>query len=93
MKEFHFTTAPEVCSESIDIKIDNSGETAKIHSVRFNGGCPGSLAAVSALVKNKKPQDAITLLKNITCGNKNTSCPAQLAKALEIICRKSLPNQ
>ncbi|MBE6364741.1 MAG: TIGR03905 family TSCPD domain-containing protein [Lentisphaerae bacterium] len=86
MTEFHYETAPEVCSESIDIKIDDSGSCKKIHSVCFNGGCPGSLAAVSALVKNKTPQEAIKLLRGITCGSKNTSCPAQLAMALQIIC-------
>ena len=82
MKKFNFITAPEVCSNSIDIEINDDG---KISFVRFNGGCPGSLSAVAALVRNKTPQEAIRIISGITCGNKNTSCPDQLAKALKKI--------
>ena len=80
MKKFNYITAPEVCSESIDIEMDDNG---KISFVRFNGGCPGSLTAVAALVRNKTPQEAIRIIEGITCGYKTTSCPDQLAKALK----------
>ena len=37
----------------------------------------------SALVKGMKPEEAISRLKGIRCGFKPTSCPDQLAHALE----------
>ena len=55
----------------------------KIESVKFTGGCSGNLQGISALVKGMKTEDAIARLKGIRCGFKNTSCPDQLAQALE----------
>jgi len=68
-----------VCSESIYVEIRDG----KIAEVRFNGGCPGSLTAVSRLVVGMTPQQAIGMLKGIPCGGKPTSCPDQLARALQ----------
>ena len=82
MKKFNYITDGTVCSESIDIEINDDG---KISFVRFNGGCPGSLTAVAALVFNKTPQEAADILNGIKCGEKNTSCPDQLARALKKI--------
>lgn len=79
MKKINYITCDAVCSESIDITLDDSG---KIAFIRFNGGCPGSLTAVAALTKGKTPAEAIKILSGITCGSKNTSCPDQLAQAL-----------
>lgn len=79
MKKINFTTSPEVCSNFIDIEIDDHGN---ISSVRFNGGCPGSLQAVAALVQGKTPAEAAKIIRGIRCGSKNTSCPDQLALAL-----------
>lgn len=67
------------CSTLIDIK--TNGDI--IESVTFTGGCNGNLQGISALVKGMKIEDAITKLKGIKCGFKNTSCPDQLALALE----------
>lgn len=68
-----------VCSRSI--LIDVEGDTIK--SVRFEGGCSGNTQGVAALVAGLKIDEVIEKLKSIKCGFKNTSCPAQLAKALE----------
>ncbi|MBO5292876.1 MAG: TIGR03905 family TSCPD domain-containing protein [Lachnospiraceae bacterium] len=68
-----------VCSSAIDIEVENG----IIQSVAFTGGCNGNLKGISALVKGMKVEDAITKLKGIRCGFKNTSCPDQLACALE----------
>jgi uncharacterized protein (TIGR03905 family) len=54
-----------------------------IESVAFTGGCNGNLQGICALVKGMKAQDAIEKLRGIHCGFKNTSCPDQLAQALE----------
>lgn len=67
------------CSTMIDFEVD--GDT--ITSVTYTGGCNGNLKGISALVTGMKVDDAISKLKGIKCGFKNTSCPDQLAKALE----------
>ena len=76
--KFGFKTSG-VCSDSIFVDIENG----KIAEVKFNGGCPGSLTAVSKLVVGMTPQQAIAMLGGIPCGGKNTSCPDQLARALK----------
>ena len=68
-----------VCSKEINIELE--GNTIK--EVEFVSGCPGNLIGISQLVKGMKVQEAITKLKGIKCGSKNTSCPDQLALALE----------
>lgn len=68
-----------VCSQMIDIEVDQD----IIRSVTFLGGCNGNLQGIAALVKGMKVQDAIEKLRGIQCGNRSTSCPDQLAKALE----------
>lgn len=68
-----------VCSQAIDIELDGD----IIQSVSFVGGCNGNLQGIAALVKGMKAQDAIDKLRGIKCGFKSTSCPDQLAKALE----------
>ncbi|MCI9664856.1 MAG: TIGR03905 family TSCPD domain-containing protein [Lachnospiraceae bacterium] len=67
------------CSSFIDIEVENDA----IKSVEFFGGCNGNLKGISALVTGMKIDDAISKLKGIRCGFKPTSCPDQLAQALE----------
>jgi len=67
------------CSTSIDIELKDG----VIESVVFTGGCHGNLQGISALVKGMTPEEAISRLKGIRCGFKSTSCPDQLACALE----------
>ena len=54
-----------------------------IKNLKIIGGCPGNTVGVAELVKNRKVEDVIKLLKNIPCGNRGTSCPDQVAIALE----------
>ena len=70
-----------VCSRSIDITVNDS----IIEDVKFTGGCNGNLKGISALVKGMNIDDVILKLKDIKCGFKDTSCPAQLAIALQNI--------
>lgn len=67
------------CSTFIDIELKDG----VIDSVAFTGGCNGNLQGISALVKGMTPEEAISKLKGIQCGFKSTSCPDQLARALE----------
>ena len=68
-----------VCSNAIDIEV----EEGIIKSVQFTGGCNGNTQGISHLVVGMKAEDAISRLKGIKCGFKSTSCPDQLACALE----------
>ena len=67
------------CASAIDIELDGN----IIKSVAFTGGCNGNLKGISALVVGMNVEDAISRLKGIRCGFKATSCPDQLARALE----------
>lgn len=67
------------CSQLIEIELKDG----VIDSVKFTGGCSGNLQGVSALVKGMKPEEVIARCKGIRCGFKPTSCPDQLARALE----------
>ncbi len=68
-----------VCARSIDVELD--GKTIK--SVEFEGGCHGNLQGVAILAQGMNADDFIKKCQNIKCASKPTSCPAQLAKALE----------
>ncbi len=67
------------CSTQIDIEV----EDGIIKSVAFTNGCNGNLQGVSRLVEGMKAEDAISKLRGIKCGFKNTSCPDQLSYAIE----------
>ena len=77
---FQYTTTG-TCSRVIEIEIDND----VIKDVSFLGGCHGNLQGIAALVKGMKPEDVISRLEGIKCGNKPTSCPDQLSAALRKI--------
>ena len=68
------------CSRQITFDLDEEG---KVHNVKFLGGCNGSLQGISKLVEGMSAEDAISRLKGIKCGFKPTSCPDQLAKAID----------
>ena len=68
-----------VCAARIDVAIDGS----VISSVKFNGGCAGNTQGVAALVVGMEAEEAIRRLRGIRCGFKPTSCPDQLAMAIE----------
>ena len=78
MKTVQFTPRG-VCSRSIEIDL----EDGIIHAVRFQGGCAGNTQGVAALCRGMSAKEAIERLGGIRCGFKPTSCPDQLAKALE----------
>ena len=73
-----------VCSYEMIIEI----ELDIIKKVTIQGGCAGNTVGVSRLVEGMKIEEAIKRLKGIPCGMRGTSCPDQLAKALEEIVNK-----
>ncbi len=79
MKQTTFATWG-TCSKFINFELD---EEKRLHNVQFLGGCPGNTVGVARMVEGEKATEVIKKLKGIKCGNKPTSCPDQLAQALE----------
>ena len=67
------------CSRKIYVTVKDGVVT----DCKFEGGCAGNTQGICALVKGMKVEDAISRMKGIKCGFKPTSCPDQLARALE----------
>jgi len=79
MKNHIEYTTKGVCSRMIIVDT----EDGVITECKFVGGCAGNTQGVAALVVGMKVEDAINKIKGIKCGFKPTSCPDQLANALE----------
>ncbi len=69
------------CSRQVIVDV----EDGVITDCSFVGGCAGNTKGVAALVKGMRVEEAIAKIKGIKCGFKGTSCPDQLALALEKI--------
>lgn len=67
------------CARAVIVDV----EDGVITECQFVGGCSGNTQGVAALVKGMKVEDAVAKIKGIKCGMKSTSCPDQLALALE----------
>lgn len=67
------------CSRSIRLTI----EDGIIKDVAFQGGCNGNLQGISRLVIGKDAREVAKLLRGVNCNGKGTSCPDQLARAIE----------
>ncbi|MCY6960383.1 TIGR03905 family TSCPD domain-containing protein [Clostridium brassicae] len=80
----HIYKPTGVCSREISFDLENG----KIKNVSFVGGCSGNLQGISSLVENMDINEVIKKLKGIKCGNKSTSCPDQLSKAIEALKNK-----
>ena len=68
-----------VCSMKMIFDIENN----IVKNLQIIGGCPGNTVGVSKLIEGRSIDEIIQMLKGIPCGNKGTSCPDQIAKALE----------
>ena len=68
-----------VCSMQMIFEIEED----TIKDLKIIGGCPGNTVGVSLLVKGRKVDEVIELLKGIPCGMRGTSCPDQVSKALQ----------
>ena len=80
-----YTYIPKgVCSSQIDFDIEDN----KLKNASFVGGCNGNLKGICSLVEGMDIDSIIEKLKGIDCRGKGTSCPDQLAKALEEIKNK-----
>lgn len=76
-----FTFTPHgVCSARIDFELD--GDIVK--NVQFTRGCSGNTQGVAKLCEGRNVHEVIELLKGTDCNMRGTSCPDQLARALEL---------
>ena len=76
--EYKYTTSG-TCSKSITFDINDG----VVSNISFSGGCNGNLKGIAKLCEGMKATDIIEKVKGTKCGFKNTSCPDQLATALE----------
>lgn len=68
-----------VCATKLEFDI----EDGVVKNVSFFGGCEGNHKGLAALAEGMTPDEAATRLRGITCGMRKSSCPDQLAVALE----------
>lgn len=68
-----------VCSRHFTFEIEDN----KVTSLKGEGGCNGNLNGISKLLVGMEVDEVINRLQGTTCGFKNTSCPDQIAKALQ----------
>ena len=69
-----------VCSRKTVVDLAPDGT---INDIRIVGGCSGNTNGIAMLLKGMKAQDAIERMKGIDCNGRGTSCPDQVAKALQ----------
>ena len=78
VKNIEYTTHG-TCSRMIKVQI----EDGVIRSVEFVGGCNGNTKGIAALVVGMQAEEVVARLKGTLCGPRDTSCPDQLARAIE----------
>lgn len=83
MKHLEYKTQG-TCSALIHLDVDDDNT---IRDVKFLGGCNGNLQGIARLVVGMKADHVVERLKGTMCGHKGTSCPDQLALALEEIAK------
>ena len=69
-----------VCSRQMSVELDENGV---ITNCEIIGGCAGNTTGICELVKGMNAEEAIRRMKGIDCRGRGTSCPDQLARALE----------
>ncbi|MGI5824613.1 MAG: TIGR03905 family TSCPD domain-containing protein [Bacillota bacterium] len=67
-----------VCAEVLDLQIEDD----VITGIQVYGGCDGNRQGIAALALGQNAKDVAKKLSGIRCGMKSTSCPDQIAKAI-----------
>lgn len=76
----HSYTPTGVCSRRIEFDMAPDGT---IHNVTFTGGCHGNTQGIGRLAEGMKARELAGRLRGVDCKGKGTSCPDQLARAIE----------
>ena len=77
-KEFSYKPTG-VCTRQINIVLEDN----IVKSIQFVGGCPGNTQGVAKLAVGRDVDELISILGGTRCAGKTTSCPDQLAHALQ----------
>lgn len=67
------------CSREITFDL----EDGIVKNIRFQGGCNGNTKGIATLAEGMEATEVIRRLKGLDCNGRGTSCPDQLAKAVE----------
>ena len=74
-----YTVKPHnVCPTSISFDLEGN----VVKNIAFVRGCNGNLKAISKLVNGMTVEQIESVLRGNTCGNRDTSCADQLARAV-----------
>ena len=84
---YNYTTQG-VCARAISFDLDGD----IVSRIRFEGGCPGNLKAISKLVDGWTVHKIEEYLKGNTCGHRPTSCADQLAIGVRTAYEKEAAN-
>ena len=69
------------CSRKMEIAV----EDGIIQHLEVAGGCSGNIQGIIRLVEGRSVKEVADSLRGVRCGLKSTSCPDQLARALDEI--------
>lgn len=69
------------CSRAIFLTVD--GDT--LLDAMYMGGCSGNTQGICRLIKGQKLSKIRETLSGIRCGEKPTSCPDQLSRAIGLL--------
>ena len=79
MAKYSYTPSG-VCTANIEFEVEDN----IVKNVQFTRGCNGNTQGISRLVEGMNIDDVIERLKGTNCNGRGTSCPDQLARALEL---------
>lgn len=67
------------CSREIHYSVKDG----VVESIEVIGGCAGNLKGICRLITGMPVEQVIKAFKGVDCGGRGTSCPDQIAQALE----------
>ena len=67
------------CSREIHYSVKDG----VVESIEVLGGCNGNLKGICRLITGMPVEQVIKAFKGVDCGGRGTSCPDQIAQALE----------
>ncbi len=74
-----------VCSRKTIVDLSPDGT---INDISIVGGCNGNTNGIAKLLVGMNARDAISRIKGIDCNGRGTSCPDQVANALQAALEK-----
>lgn len=69
-----------VCSRLYEITLSDDNI---IEDITIVGGCNGNLQGIARLIKGRPAEEVAGMLLGVDCGGRGTSCPDQIAHALQ----------